>query len=73
MSRIAAALLIVVVALAATDGLVHPAFADGLTARPSSGVEIAQPLVVRNGRVLALLLALEALRQLPGPAIAPKG
>jgi hypothetical protein len=62
MSRIAAAILIVIAMLALNGGLLRPAFADAARA-PAASVEISQPVVVRSGRVLNLLLALEALRQ----------
>jgi hypothetical protein len=62
MSRIAAALLIVVAGLAFNGGLLRPAFAEAARA-PAPSVEISQPVVVRSGRILHLLMALEALRQ----------
>jgi hypothetical protein len=64
MSRIAAALLIVIAMLALNGGLLRPAFAEAATARATgASVEVSQPTIIRSGRVLGLLMALEALRQ----------
>jgi hypothetical protein len=64
MSRIAATLLIVIAMLALNGGLLRPAFAEATAARtPGASVEVSQPTIVRSGRVLNLLLVLEALRQ----------
>lgn len=63
MSRIAAALLIVVCLLASNGGLLRPAFADTVAVKlPPPSVEVNQPLVVRSGRIMMLLMTLEALR-----------
>lgn len=73
MSRIAAALLIVLAGIALNGTSLRPAFAESAAARaPQPSVEIVQPLVVRSGRVLALLIALEALRQSQSGALSPK-
>jgi hypothetical protein len=64
MSRIAAALLIVIAMIALNGGLLRPAFAESAARGPVASVEVIQPVVVRRGRgVVSLLLALEALRQ----------
>jgi hypothetical protein len=73
MTRIAAALLIVLTGLALEGGLGRPAFADSLTVKRPPGVEITQPLAIRSGRILTLLLTLEALRQVPLPLNQQKG
>jgi hypothetical protein len=68
MSRIAAALLIVLAGLAINGGLLRPALADSQPVkRPWPTVDVSQPLVTRGGRVLSLLLALEALRLSQAP------
>ena len=73
MTRIAAAMLIVLGVLLVNGELGRPALAESLPSRPAASVEVTQPLAVRSGRVLVLLLALEALRQMPAPATAQKG
>jgi len=73
MTRIAAAMLIVLGVLLVNGELGRPALAESLPSRPAASVEVTQPLAVRSGRVLVLLLALEALRQMPAPTIAQKG
>lgn len=66
MHRIAASLLIVCAVPALNTGMIRQAFAEQPMARPAvPAVDIVQPLAVRSGRVMTLLLVLEALRQLP--------
>jgi hypothetical protein len=74
MSRIAAAVLIVVAMLAFNSGLLRPAFAESLAATlPCPTVEVKQPTVVRSGRILTLLLTLEALRVTQSGTVTGKG
>jgi len=74
MSRIAAALLIVIAMLAFNGGLLRPAFAESVAARlPTPSVEVKQPVAIRSGRILTLLMTLEALRVTQPTATAGKG
>jgi hypothetical protein len=73
MTRIAAAVLIVLGVLNLNGELGRPAFADSLAVRPATGVDVTQPLAIRSSRVLGLILALEALRQVPVSPAPQKG
>ena len=73
MHRIAAALLIVLAVLALNGGMLREAFAADLAVRApvptSAGLDAA---AIRSGKVLSLLLILEALRQTPVSLDRPK-
>jgi hypothetical protein len=66
MHRIAAAMLIVVAVLALNGGMLREAFAEDAMIRiPARTVEPVQPVVVKNAKLLSLLVILESLRQVP--------
>lgn len=73
MTRLAAALLMVPCVFLLNGELARPALAESLPPRAAASVEVMQPLAVRSGRILSLLLALEALRQVGAPSSAQKG
>jgi hypothetical protein len=72
MTRVAAVLIVLGV-LIFNGGLGRPALAETLAVRGTAGVEVAQPLAIRSGRILSLILTLEALRQVPVPVAPQKG
>lgn len=71
MDRLAAGILIAVAAIAMNGGMIRDAFAEDLSSCAQTRIE--QPNVrsssagyeLRSGRVLSLLVCLEALRHLP--------
>jgi hypothetical protein len=66
MHRIAASLLIVAAVLALNGGMLREAFAGEPAWRlPPPKTDVLQTVAVRSGKVLSLLLILEALRQAP--------
>lgn len=66
MHRIAAAMLIVAAVLAVNGGMLRDAFAaEPVTKRVTPVAEVAQPVMIRNAKVLSLLVILETLRQAP--------
>lgn len=66
MHRIAAAMLIAITALAFNGSLLREALAGECAAKaPAPSVEVTQPAIVRNAKVLSLLMILETLRQSP--------
>lgn len=73
MNRIVTALLIVIGVLVFNGGLLRQAFAESAAVRAPASVEVKQPLVIRSGRVLVLLMTLEALRFADTPANPSKG
>lgn len=73
MTRIAAALLIVLTTLGVEGGTFRPAFAESLPpAPPRVTIDAVQPVAVRSGRVLALLIVLEAVRRTQSPGGLPR-
>ena len=73
MHRIAAAMLIAFTALAFNGSMLRDAFAAEPAAKMSSpSAEVARPTMVRNAKVLSLLMILETLRQSPVTLGGPK-
>lgn len=68
MHRIAAAMLIAATVLAFNGSMLRDAFAAELAMKaPTTAAEVREPTIVRNAKVLSLLMILETLRQVPVP------
>jgi len=66
MHRIAAAMLIAATVLAFNGSMLRDAFAAEPTLKTQApSVEVSQPAIARNAKVLSLLMILETLRQTP--------
>lgn len=66
MHRIAAAMLIAATVLAFNGSMLCDAFAaEPALKAPAPSAEVTQPAIVRNAKVLSLLMILETLRQTP--------
>lgn len=72
MHRIAIAALIAAAALVVDGDLGRPAFAEGPAVAAPAPAATLQPVASRTGKVLTLLMILEALRQSPAVLAAPK-